>query len=145
MTTILLKKQVYSLGKLNRKELYNILTLRNYKNPASEGYFESFFESLTIDGKDTYLLPHKTTISAKHRSFQYNFKLLFNFGKVKSPLCSFCKSAEETIINLFSEYLVHNIYGIKLKSFFQDILLSLVSHGRVPFLVLQTPALNTFY
>ena len=56
MTTILLKKQVYSLGKLNSKELYNVLILGNYKKPTSQGYFEAFFESSTIDWKDIYLL-----------------------------------------------------------------------------------------
>ena len=79
----------------------------------SQGCFEAFFESSTIYWKDIYLLPHKTTINTKHRSFQYKIlnnvlylnKLLFKFGNVKSPLCSFCKSAEETIIRLFSESL----------------------------------------
>ena len=50
------KKQVYSLGKLNSKELYNVLILGNYKKPTSQGYFEAFFESSTIDWKDIYLL-----------------------------------------------------------------------------------------
>ena len=34
------KKQVYSLGKLNSKELCNTLILGNYKKPTSQGYFE---------------------------------------------------------------------------------------------------------
>ena len=59
-------------------------------------------------------LPDKiNTINKKHSSFQYKIlnnvlylnKLLFKFRKVTSPLCSFCKSAEETIIHLFSECL----------------------------------------
>ena len=71
MTTILLKKkQVYSRGKLNSKKLY-ILILGYYKKPTSQGYFEAFFESSTIDWKGIYLLPHKTTTYTKHYSFQY--------------------------------------------------------------------------
>ena len=62
---------------------------------------------------ERYLLPRKTTINTKHCLFQYKIlnnvfylnKLLCKFGKVKSPLCSFCKLAEETIIHLFSECL----------------------------------------
>ena len=54
-----------------------------------------------------------TTINTKHCSFQYKTlnnllylnKILFKFDKVNSPLCSFCKSAEETIIHLCSECL----------------------------------------
>ena len=35
------KKQVYSLGKLSSKKLYNILILGNYKNQRHKGIFES--------------------------------------------------------------------------------------------------------
>ena len=63
------KSQVYSLGKLNSKELFNILILGNYKKPTSQGYFESFFDSSTFNWKDIYLLPRKTTINTKHHSF----------------------------------------------------------------------------
>ena len=63
------KSQVYSLGKLNSKELFNILILGIYEKPTSQGYFESFFECSTFDWKDIYLLPRKTTINTKHRSF----------------------------------------------------------------------------
>ena len=59
-------------------------------------------------GKIFYLLAHIITINTKRRPFQckilnnilYINKLLF-----KSPLFSLCKSAEETIIHLFSEWL----------------------------------------
>ena len=113
MTTTLLKKHVYSLGKCNSKELYYIFILSNYKKPMSQGYFAAFFKSSTVDWSDIYLLPRKTIINTKHRSFQqkilnnvlYLNKLLFKSGKVKSQLCSFCKSAEETITHLFSECL----------------------------------------
>ena len=113
MTTILLKKQVYSLRKLNSKGLYQILILGNYKILTSQGYFEAFFEFSTIDLKDIYLLPCKTTINTKHSSFQHKIvntalylnKLLFKLEKAKSPFSFLCKSAEETIIHLFSEQL----------------------------------------
>ena len=59
-----------------------------------QGYFEAFFESSTIDWKDIYLLPRKTTINTKHRSLQckilnnvlYLNKRLFKFGKAKFVL-----------------------------------------------------------
>ena len=80
MTNILLKKQVYSLGKLNSTELY-IVILGNYKKPTSQGYFEVFFECSTIDWGDIYLLPRSTTINTKHHLFQYkisNYVLFLN-------------------------------------------------------------------
>ena len=50
---------------------------------------------------------------------------------------------KQSFIYLVNVY-VHNIYGIKLISSFQAILVSLWHH-RVPFVVLQTPLLNTIY
>ena len=107
------KNQIHSLGKLDSKELYNILILGNYKEPTSHRYFEAFFEFSTIACKDIYPLPRKITINTKNRSFQckilnnvlYLNKLLFKFAKGKFPFCSFCKSAEETIIHLLRECL----------------------------------------
>ena len=55
MTIIKLIKKVYSLGKLNSKELYNILIKGNCKKSMSQGYFQAFIESTTIDWKDIYL------------------------------------------------------------------------------------------
>ena len=52
MVVIILKKQVYFLVKLNSRELYNILILGNYEKTTSQGYFETFFESTSIDWKD---------------------------------------------------------------------------------------------
>ena len=152
MTNILLKKiHVYSLGKLNSMESCYILISGNYKKPTSQRYFEAFFESSAIDWKDIYLLECKTTINTKHCSSQYkilnNFvylnKFPFKFKKVECPLCLFCKSAEKTIIHLFGECL--KMQYIKLRSSFQDISLSLILHRRVPFLDLQTPALEILY
>ena len=56
-------------------------------------------------------------MNTKYRSFQYKIlnnilylnKIIFEFRKVKSLLCSFCKSADETIINLFSKYIWNQI------------------------------------
>ena len=82
-------RQVYSLGKLNWLSL----------NPQ------------LLIGK-IFICFHVRSLLT-HRSFQYKIlnnvfylnKLLFKFGKIKSQLCSFCKSAEKTIIHLFSECL----------------------------------------
>ena len=112
--------QVYFRSKPNSKELYNILILGNY----TQGYFEAFFESSTIDYH--YLLSRKTTINTKLCSFQYKTlknslylnKLLFKFGIVESPLSSFCKSAKETNIHLFSECLYEQYIWNQTQIFF---------------------------
>ena len=112
--------QVYFRSKPNSKELYNILILGNY----TQGYFEAFFESSTIDYH--YLLSRKTTINTKLCSFQYKAlknslylnKLLFKFGIIESSLSSFCKSAKETNIHLFSECLCEQYIWSQTQIFF---------------------------
>ena len=72
----------------------------------SQGYFEAFLNPHLLD-PHLYLLLRKTTINTKYRSFQYKIlnnalylnKILFKFRKVKFPLCSFCNSADKTIIH----------------------------------------------
>ena len=145
------KTVVYFLGKLNRKELYNILILGNYKKPTSQGYFESFFESSTIDWKEIYLLPCKTTINTKHCSCQYKIlnnvlflnKLFWNSKKLNLHFVLFVSQQKKQLFKYLVTVYVHSIYRIKLRSSFQDILLSLMSHPKVLFLVLQAPALTT--
>ena len=50
----------------------------------------------------------------------YLNKILFKLGKVKSPLCSFCKSAEETTIHLFNECLCAQYIWNQTQIFFSD-------------------------
>ena len=64
----------------------------------------------------------------------YLNKMLSRFGKVKSPLCSFFKSFEETPVHLFSNCSLSQ--NIQLNYSFRIILLSLKSHHRVSFSVL---------
>ena len=43
--------------------LCNITILGNYEKPASQEYFETFFESTTIDWKDIYLFSRKISFN----------------------------------------------------------------------------------
>ena len=133
--------------------MQNILILVNYEKPTSQGYFQAFSESTIIDLKDVCLSPRKNTINTKYRSFQnkilnnlkYLNKILFKFGNVRSSLFSFlCKRKKQLFIYLVNVY-VRNVYGIKLRSYFQDILLFQISHRRAPFLVSQALVLIPFY
>ena len=102
------KSQVYSLNRLDSKELYNILITSIYSKPTSQLYYENSFETL-FEWKNIYLLPRKITLDTTLRVFQYKIlnnilylnKMLFRFEKVSSPLCSFCKAEEETATHLF--------------------------------------------
>jgi len=104
------KSQVYVINRLNSKELYSIQNFCNNSKTTSQKYFESLFQT-TLDWKEICLLPRKVTIDTFTRSFQYKIinnvlylnKMLFVFKKVISPLCSFCKSEDETPLHLFFE------------------------------------------
>ena len=130
----------------------------------SQGYLESFFESSTVDWKGIYLLPGQNIINTKHCSFQYKIlnnvlylnKLLFKFRKVKYPLCSFCKSAEETIIHLFSESLCTQYIWNQTQIFFsgyvtipdvtlQSVILSFTGTSTEHFLLINHLLLSYLY
>ena len=106
---IVRKSQICSLNKLTSKELYLILVVANTVKPTAQDYFENLFESSDFNWKKIYFLIRNTTLDTKARMLQYKVlhntlyvnKMLFKFGKVISPRCSFCKLYEETIIHLF--------------------------------------------
>ena len=91
------------------KELYLILVEANTIKPTAEDYFENLFETYQFNWKKTYFLIRNTTLDTKARILQYKVlhnilyanKMLFKFGKVTSPRCSFCKFHYETIMHLF--------------------------------------------
>ena len=107
---IVRKSQISSLNKLTSKELYLTLVNANTVKPTAQYYFENIFKSSDFNWKKIYFLIRNTTLGTKARMFQYKVlhkrntlyvnKMLFKFGKVISPRCSFC---EETIIHLFHD------------------------------------------
>ena len=74
--------------------------------------------------KKIYFLIRNTTLDTKTLMFQYKVlhnalyvnKMLFKFGKVISPRCSFCKLHEETIMHLFYDCLIVKRIWNQLKS-----------------------------
>ena len=84
--------------------------------PTSQLYFENLFREQNLNWKEIYLLPRKASLDSYVRSFQYKVlnnvlylnKKLFIFGKSSSPLFSFCKNANETIVRLFYECYITN-------------------------------------
>ena len=67
---IVRNSQIYSLNRLTNTELYLILVEPNAVTPTAQDYFENLFELL--------------------HNILYANKMLFKFGKVTSPRCSFC-------------------------------------------------------
>ena len=121
---IVRKSQICCLNKLTSKELYLILIDANTVKPTAQDYFENLFESSDFNWKKIYFLIRNTTLDTKARMFQYKVlhntlyvnKMLFKFGKVISPRCSFCKLHEETIMHLFYDCLIVKRIWNQLKS-----------------------------
>ena len=106
---IVRNSQIHSLNKLTSKQLYLILVEANTVKPTAQDYFENLFETSQFKRKNIYFLIRNTTLDTKARMFQFKVlhnvlyanKMLFKFGKVTSPRCSFCKLHDETIMHLF--------------------------------------------
>ena len=88
-----------------------MLMLSSGNTPTSQKYFGKVFPNENFDWKKIYILPRVVTINSFQRNFQYKIlhnilylnKMIFTFGKIKTPLCSFCHSYDETIKHIFLE------------------------------------------
>ena len=97
------------LNKLGNKELYNIQLLANFLKATSQAYFQNIFTGHGFEWDKIYILPRIVTTDSRIRIFQYKIlynvlylnKKSFEFNKINSPECSFCKCDEERTINLF--------------------------------------------
>ena len=106
---IIKKHQVYSITRLDTKELYKLQIILRCKKPTSQSYFKNYFKTDDFDWKKIYVIPRIVTIDTKQRAFQYKIlnnilylnKMLFLFGITKNSMCSFCKTQEETIMHSF--------------------------------------------
>ena len=132
---ILRKSQICSLNKLTSKELYLILVDANTVIPAAQGYFENLVESSEFNCKKTFFLIRSTTLDTKTGMFQYKVlyntrhvnKIIFKFGKVVSPRCSFYKLHDETTMYLFCDYLIVKRIWKQMKSVLSNNLNFLIS------------------
>ena len=103
--------KVIVLDKLTMREIYSVLLLSSGNTPTSQKYFGKVFPNENFDWKKIYILPRVLTINSFHRNFQYKIlrnmlylnKMLFTFGKTKTPLCSFCHLYDETTKHIFLE------------------------------------------
>ena len=89
---------------------YNLILIEaNAIKPTTQDYFENLSETSQFNWEKKYFLIRNTTLHIKARMFQYKVlhnilypnKMLFKFGKVTSPRCSFCKLHDEKIMHIF--------------------------------------------
>ena len=127
--------QIYCLNKLSSKEIYSILIESTDSKPSSQMYYKNIFQNSNLDWKNIYMLPRIVTKDSRLQVFQYKLlnnvlylnKMLFRFGKIDSPLCSFCKMIEETPLHLFYNCIKTKLLWDQLKDFISNETLSFPS------------------
>ena len=98
-------------------------------------YYKNIFQNSNLDRKAIYMLPCIVTKDSGLQVFQYKLlnnvlylnKMLFRFGKIDSPLCSFCKMIEETPLHLFYNCIKTKLLWDQLKDFISNKTLSFPS------------------
>ena len=131
--------RVIVLEKIIAREIYSVFILSSGNTPTSQKYFGKVFPNENFDWKKIFILPRIVTINDFQRNFQYKIlhnilylnKILFTFGKIKTPLCSFCHSYDETIKHIFLEC-------ICVKQLWNHLRLFLMNDISLPILTPQT-------
>ena len=106
---LLRDSRIIILEKLSSKELYSLLISAIVHQPTSQKYFDNLFPNTELPWKEIYLTERKATANSHLRWFNYKIinnvlylnEKLFQFGKIQSPLCSFCHTEGETTLNVF--------------------------------------------
>ena len=120
---------------MSSKEIYSILTESSHSRLSFQLYYKNVFQNSDLDWKTIYMLPCIVTKDSRLRVFQYKLlnnvlylnKMLFRFGKIDSPLCSFCKMIEETPLHLFYNCIKTKLLWDQLKDFISNKTLSFPS------------------
>ena len=131
--------RVSLLKKLTAREIHSVLILSSGNTPTSQKYFGKVFPNENLDWKKIYILPRVVTINTFQRNFQYKIlhnilylnKMLFTFGKIKTPLYSFCHSYDESIKHIFLEC-------IRVKQLWNHLRLFLMNNFSLPILTPKT-------
>ena len=94
-------------------------------------------DALNFNWRSIYLLPRKCTLSTKLRNFQFKFlhrriatnSFLFKIKFSDTDLCCFCQNAQETLIHLFWDCPVTNVFWKNVRNFLISV--NLIQTSRV--------------
>ena len=119
--------RIIILEKLSSKELYSLLISAKTHQPTSQKHFDNLFSNVELPWKEIYLNARKATANSHLRSFNYKIinnvlylnEKLFQFGKIQSPLCSFCHNEVEATLHVFYKCSVTKPLWNQLSLFFE--------------------------
>ena len=119
---------LFSIEKLESRELCCIINSSRNNKPTSQIYFENKFNLKELDWTVIYTLPRKVTTNMYLRSFQYKIlnnifylnEKRFVFGLSATSCCSFCNSFGENITHLFSDCTITQCLWKKLQLKLKD-------------------------
>ena len=95
---------IFSLEKLNSRELHHMRLLLKYDKPTCQDYHEKKFHEYDFNWKLICRIPRIATYKTKIRVFRYKLlnnvlylnKKLFHFGIISQSNCFFCELHNET-------------------------------------------------
>ena len=118
-----LSGKLISLSKVKTKMVYSKVVERKFRRPSSQKSIVRKLGNPDIEWSVIYSSVYKITNDSKLRIFQYkilnnclflNMKL-FQFKKIESPNCAFCKSQIETLEHFFIDCSYSRNYNISIK------------------------------
>ena len=144
---------MYCVIRLSSKEIYNFLTSWKEETISLRLYYQEKLNVKNLDLKNIYLSACIITKVTKLCAFQFKLlsnmlyvnKMFFKFGKIESPLCSFCELKGKPPYNLFYKCSHTNYFWNQLFFFYLTLLIFHHVLYRVPFLVKKSTTEKTFY
>ena len=94
----------------NTKNFYEELVSSLQEKPTAQAHFKEMYPGCELSWSKIYSLPSQVALDTHARDFQYKLlnRVVFTntklskFGKVESPLCTFCGTEDETLEHLFA-------------------------------------------
>lgn len=109
---LITKHQLFCQNEHCSRDIYLFQFLLIIRNQLQKFFTRSFSMKVILNGKYLHCTSYFLgTVDTRLQIFQYKLinnvlyvnKMLFKFGKISSPLCSFSKTNDETLFHLFFE------------------------------------------
>ena len=137
------------ISELTSKMIYTILLHEKVEKPTSQQKIENKL-NIAIEWPQAYTIARQTTLDSYGRYFHFKCthnilylnERLHKIGFSQSPLCSYCKTTNETMLHLFYECEKVKQVWIEIQNKFRNLGLPNLSPGNAILGLLDQPILN---